>query len=59
MNKELIKHLIANCLVRQGELKIQIKNYREASLLTDEILNKHLDEIEELEKTIQKLKKGL
>jgi hypothetical protein len=59
MNKELIKHLIANSLMQQSELKMTLKYYEESGRLTDEILNDILDEIQEIEETIQKLKKGL
>lgn len=45
--------------MRQAYLKGLLKNLTELGRLTDELTNEILDEIEEIETIIKKLKKGL
>mgnify|MGYP000547166650 FL=1 len=58
MNEQL-KQAIAFCLMQQSQAKMEIKKLTTLGLLTDELLNHYLDDIDRLEKMIEKLKKGL
>jgi hypothetical protein len=54
-----IKHLIANLLIEQGQLKVLLRNLVIIEQLTEDKQNDILDEIEDIERLIQKLKKGM
>jgi tetrahydromethanopterin S-methyltransferase subunit B len=57
--KEKIKQLIAEHLIRRGALKITLHNYEATGVLTDAIRDRILDEINEIDSTIEKLKEIL
>ena len=54
--KEKVKQLIAEHLVRQGQLKITLHNLNVIGALTEDFENQILDEIREIEESIQKLR---
>ena len=57
--EDKIKQIIAELLLRQSQLKMEIKMRQILDSLTDEKLNELIDKIQELETLIEKLKKGL
>ncbi len=57
--EDKIKQIIAELLLRQSQLKMEIKMRQILDSLTDEKLNELIDKIQELETLIKKLKKGL
>lgn len=57
--KEKIKQMIAELLMRQSYLKGILAKLIETERLTDDLTNEILDEIQEIENLIEKLKKGL
>ena len=57
--KEQIKQLIAQLLIEQSQLKLLMRNLSLMDRLTDEMQNEILDEIESINETIEKLRKGL
>lgn len=57
--KDKIKQMITDLLLRQSQLKMEIKTRDFLGSLTDEKLSEILDEIQEIETIIEKLKKGL
>lgn len=52
--KHKIKQLIAERLIEQGKLKTFLRNLEVSGLLTEEIQNKILDDLLQLDKEIQK-----
>lgn len=54
---EKIKQMITELLLRQSQLKMEIKTRDFLGSLTDEKLSELLDEIQEIETLIEKLKK--
>lgn len=52
-----IKQMIAELLLKQSQLKMEIKTRDFLGSLTDEKLSELLDEIQEIETLIEKLKK--
>lgn len=57
--KEKIKQLIADQLMRQGQLKLILRNLAQLGELTDELSSEILDEISKIEMDIETLKKVL
>ena len=57
--KEQIKQLIAQLLIEQSQLKLLMRNLSLMDRLTDKMQNEILDEIESINETIEKLRKGL
>ena len=57
--KEQIKQLVAQLLIEQSQLKLLMRNLSLMDRLTDEMQNEILDEIESINETIEKLRKGL
>ena len=54
--KEQIKQLMSSHILKQGQLKILLYNLEVIGALTEKYQNQILDEIQELEDSIQKLK---
>ncbi len=54
---EKIKQMITELLLRQSQLKMEIKTRDFLGSLSDEKLSELLDEIQEIETLIEKLKK--
>ena len=52
--KHKIKQLIAERLIEQGKLKIFLRNLEVSGLLTEELQNKILDDLLQLDQEIQK-----
>ena len=57
--KEKIKQLIAEHLIRKAQLKTTLYNLNVIGAIDDNILNKILDQIKEIDESIQKLKEIL
>lgn len=54
--EEQIKQLIAQCIIKQGQINVVLRNLTVSGLADDERINHFLDEKEKLENRITDLK---
>ncbi|OJV17503.1 MAG: hypothetical protein BGO21_13645 [Dyadobacter sp. 50-39] len=57
--KEKIRHLIAEKIIEQGQIKIRMRNLAVVEKLSEEVQNYFLDRLRNLDEDIETLKKIL